>query len=204
MIALLCPNLNWVTLKPSRVLSVCSFSYLVLLQSKIFFLQYHFLQVHFSDFNIFISFSTRMFELCIEFIPSLYCYHNLVIKPRFWIDLYSDLFCWSYVIYCSYKSIYEIWISIIYTSLGQIVWKNDLTYSFQKLFWGISWANKYLMFMGFGQVCDSSVVNQVVIRELPVEFISIWSIKVTVWAVTLVAFVIICYLNVWNKILNLT
>ena len=128
----------------------------------------------------------------------------MVIKPRFWIDLYSDLFRWSYVIYCSYKSIYEIWISIIYTSLGQIVWKNDLTYSFQKLFWGISWANKYLMFMGFGQVCVSSVVNQVVIRELPVEFISIWSIKVTVWAVTLVAFVIICYLNVWNKILNLT
>ena len=73
-----------------------------------------------------------MFERFIEFIPSLYCWHNLVIKPRFYLDLHSDPFWWSYEIYCSCKSIYKIWVSIIYTSIGRIVWENDLSYNVQK------------------------------------------------------------------------
>ena len=54
-----------------------------------------------------------MFELFIEFFPSLYCWHNLVIKTKFWVGLHSNLFCWSYEIYCSYKSIYKVWVSFI-------------------------------------------------------------------------------------------
>ena len=59
-----------------------------------------------------------MFKLFIEFISSLYCWHNLVIKPRFWFGLRSDPFWWGYEIYCSCKSICKIWVSIIYASIG--------------------------------------------------------------------------------------
>ena len=89
---------------------------------RFLFLQYHLLQVHFSDFKIIlIAFKTTIIKLFIELFPSLYCRHNLVFKPRFWVGFYSNHFWWGYEIYCSYKSIYKIWLSIFYTSIGQIV-----------------------------------------------------------------------------------
>ena len=77
-----------------------------------------------------------MFELFIEFMLSLYCLHNLVIKPRFWIGLHFDLFWWGYEIYCFYKPVHKIWVSIIHTSIGQIVWENDLSKNFSAELFG--------------------------------------------------------------------
>ena len=94
--------------------------------SKFLFLQYHFLQVHFSNFKIIlISFKTRMFKLFIVY-PAFDYGHNLIIQIR----LHSDPFYLGYEIYCSYKSMYKIRVSIIYTSIGQEVWENDLSIYF--------------------------------------------------------------------------
>ena len=70
-----------------------------------------------------------MFKLFIVY-PAFDYGHNLIIKPKFWIGLHSDPFYLGYEIYCSYKSMYKIRVSIIYTSKGQEVWENDLSIYF--------------------------------------------------------------------------
>ena len=100
---------------------------------RLLFLQYHYLQEHFRDFKtILVSFKIRMFKL---FISSLYCWHNFVIKPRFWVSLHSGPFYWGYEIFCSNKSMYKIRLSIIYTNTGQILWENNFAIEFSNIFW---------------------------------------------------------------------
>ena len=78
-ISLLYSNLDQVTLKPSRVLFFVPVLCQVFFKVRFLFLQ----KVHFRGFKIIaISFKNETFEHFIEFIPSLYCWHNFAIKPR--------------------------------------------------------------------------------------------------------------------------
>ena len=117
----------------------------------------------------------------LEFIPSLYCWHNLVVGPRFWVGLHSDPFCRGCEIYCFCKSIYKIWGSIIYTSIGQIVWESNLSCIFQKPYKRgfFHWANKYLIiFMGCSLGCLSYAVNKIVIRSSKIWRLIDWLFRV--------------------------
>ena len=132
-----------------------------------------------------------MFELFIEFILSLYGWHNLVIKPRFWVDLHSDLFWWGYEIYCSYKSICKIWVNIIYTSIRSDSLGKWSLLEFPKTFqWNTFSFNKqkpqyvYGILVGMSFLCSKSGHDQkdqdlymtLDWLTLSDEFISIWSV----------------------------
>lgn len=103
--------------------SIFFYSYLHLLQSKISFVNIIFYRCDIAA--LIISYNQTVWN----FFLFLHCWCNIIVKPRFWVEIHRNHFYQGYKINCLYKSIYKISLRIIYTSIGQVVWGDFFKFS---------------------------------------------------------------------------
>ena len=98
-----------------------------------------------------------MFKLFVEFIPSLYCWHNLVIKLRFWVGLHTDLlfFFFKFFSICTRKVFFEF-VPVYLTTVFDRLFPISVSFVFLNI---ESWSQPWALIIKSSCQCKETYLN---------------------------------------------